>query len=99
MWSTRAGSAARAQLAFGWWLSLLVSASSAHAVLQPTPGGLTIPELDAGVVSCTDKNVERCIDGSEGDPGLIDVQVDALVAPEVFQPTCSLTFKPITKGG
>jgi MYXO-CTERM domain-containing protein len=99
MWSTRTGSAGRARLVFGCLLSLLANTAPAHAVLQPTPGGFTIPKLDAGVTTCSDKNVERCIDGSEGDAALIDAQADALVAPEVFLPTCSLTFKPITKGG
>src|SRR5687767_12894896 len=99
MWSTLTGSAGRARLAFGCLLSVLASAAPAHAVLQPTPGGFTIPELQAGVTTCSDKNVEVCLDGSEGDAALINAQADALVAPEVFQPTCSLTFKPITKGG
>jgi MYXO-CTERM domain-containing protein len=78
---------------------VLASAAPAQAVLQPTPGGSTIPKLDAGVTTCSDKNVEVCLDVSEGDAALINAQADALVAPEVFQPTCSLTFKPITKGG
>jgi len=77
----------------------LLNGASAHAVLQPTPGGITIPVLKASVLDCTDNNVEMCLDQSEGDPALINVQADALVAPEVFQPTCTLTFKPIVKGG
>jgi hypothetical protein len=99
MWSTLTGSTGRVRLAFGCFLSLLASAGAAHAVLQPTPGGFTIPQLNATVAICSDRNVEVCLDGSEGDVALIDAQADALVAPEVFQPTCSLTFKPITKGG
>jgi MYXO-CTERM domain-containing protein len=79
--------------------SMLSLAAPAHAVLQPTPGGVAIPVLNAGVTDCSDNNVERCLDASEMDPALIAAQADALVAPEVFQPTCALTFKPIVKGG
>lgn len=79
--------------------SALLATTPAEAVLQPTPGGFTIPTLDAGQTNCADKNVEVCIDQSEGNTTLINVQNDALVAPEVFIPTCTLTFKPIAKGG
>src|SRR5690349_347133 len=78
-------------------LSLAPAASA--LVLQPTPGGVQIPIIDAGVASCTDKNVEFCLDQQEGDPALIDAKADALVAPETFQPTCQLTFTPLVKGG
>jgi MYXO-CTERM domain-containing protein len=99
MWFNSSGWAGRARLAIGCSFALVASATSAHAVLQPTPGGFTIPKLKADVADCSDRNVENCLDGSEGDAALIDAQADALVSPEVFQPTCSLTFKPITKGG
>jgi MYXO-CTERM domain-containing protein len=91
----------RAFLGFFGFLSASLSLSSAASavVLQPTPGGMPVPVINAGVTSCTDKNVEICIDQSEGDPALIDAQADALVAPETFQPTCQLTFTPIVKGG
>jgi hypothetical protein len=72
-------------------------ARSVDAVQQPN--GVTIPALNYGVISCTDKNVERCLDASEGDAALIDAQGDALIAPEVFLPTCALVFKPVVKGG
>lgn len=80
-------------------LAVALTAPSAGAITQPTPGTLTIPTLNGNVTTCSDGNVEVCIDLSEGDAALIDVQADALVAPEVFLPTCTLTFKPITKGG
>jgi len=86
-------------LVTGFLFAALSCAASAHAILQPTPGGIPIPTLKASVLDCSDNNVEHCIDQSEGDVALIDVQKDALVAPEVFQPTCTLTFKPIVKGG
>lgn len=86
---------------FGCALSVLwlLCAQPARAVLQPTPGGDPIPVLNDTVTDCSDRNVEICLDESEGDAALLDAQADALVAPEVFQPTCALTFKPITKGG
>ncbi|HEV8246168.1 MAG TPA: DUF4114 domain-containing protein, partial [Polyangiaceae bacterium] len=74
-------------------------ARDALAVLQPTPGGTPIPKIDTGVSSCSDKNVQRCLDIGEGTPNLIDALADALVAPETFAPTCALTFTPIVKGG
>jgi hypothetical protein len=80
-------------------LALFVIARDAGAVLQPTPGGFTIPLLDANVTTCKDKNVQRCLDVGEGQANLIQAQADALVAPETFEPTCALTFIPIVKGG
>ncbi|HEV8245522.1 MAG TPA: DUF4114 domain-containing protein [Polyangiaceae bacterium] len=71
--------------------------SNAYAVQQPN--GVTIPVLLGTVTTCANHNFEVCLDQSEGDPTLIDAQADALVAPETFKPTCTLTFTPITKGG
>ena len=71
--------------------------SGANAVTQPS--GVTIPVLAAGVTTCADKNVQMCLDESEGAAGVIGAQADALIAPEAFQPTCRLTFQPIVKGG
>src|SRR4051812_50050843 len=85
--------------AFSLSLALLLQAGSAHAVLQPTPGGIAVPVLNASVTDCSARNIAKCLDQSEGAPGLIKAQADALVAPEVFEPTCTLTFKPIVKGG
>lgn len=100
MWSaSRTRAASRIRLALGLLLAMFFGSASASAVLQPTPGGFVIPKLDTAVTTCSDSNVEVCIDGSEGDPALIDAQADALISPEVFQPTCALTFKPVTKGG
>lgn len=100
MWSaSRTGAPARAPLSLGLALFALFCAPPALAVLQPTPGGIAIPVLKASVTDCSDNNVEVCLDQSEGDPAAISAQGDALIAPEVFQPTCTLTFKPITKGG
>jgi len=79
--------------------ALSLSSAASALVLQPTPGGVPVPTLQANVTTCTDKNVEVCLDQAEGDPTLIDAQADALVAPETFQPTCQLTFTPIVKGG
>jgi MYXO-CTERM domain-containing protein len=73
--------------------------SVASAVTQPSTGGTTIPVVNAGVATCTDKNVEICLDQAEGTPTNIDAVKDALIAPETFQPTCQLTFTPIVKGG
>jgi MYXO-CTERM domain-containing protein len=69
------------------------------AVTQPSTGGPTVPVLDAGVTSCSDKNIQACLNLVEGNATNIEAQQDALIAPEVFTPTCRLTFKPIAKGG
>jgi hypothetical protein len=82
---------------FGLALALATTNQSALAVQQP--GGKIIPVLDDTVTTCTDKNVQICIDDSEGTPGLIDAVADALIQPETFKPTCLLTFKPLVKGG
>ncbi len=79
--------------------AVALSPAASAVILQPTPGGVQIPIINTGVTTCTDKNVEVCIDQSEGNPALIDAKADALVAPETFQPTCQLTFTPIVKGG
>jgi MYXO-CTERM domain-containing protein len=99
--------ASRAMSFLGLVLAALVVTAPAAAVLQPTPGGFTIPNLNTAATRCSDPteategagNAEICLDDSEGDPALIDAEKDALIAPEVFQPTCALTFKPIAKGG
>jgi MYXO-CTERM domain-containing protein len=99
MWSASRTGASSLRLALGCLLAVLLSAASAAAVLQPTPGGKEIPVLRPNIVGCVDGDVHNCIDLSEGAPGLIDVHADALIAPETFQPTCTLTFTPIVKGG
>src|ERR1700759_2055694 len=84
-----------------WGVAAAISltAPQAGAVLQPTPGGVTVPIINTGVTTCSNNNVEICLDQAEGDPNDIDAQKDALIAPETFQPTCQLTFTPIVKGG
>src|SRR5688572_3444430 len=99
MWSASRESSKHFVLAVAAAFSALLATAPAQAVLQPTPGGFTIPTLDVNQQNCADKNIEVCIDQSEGSPTLINAQADALVAPEVFLPTCRLTFKPIAKGG
>jgi hypothetical protein len=60
---------------------------------------VTIPLLNTAVPDCHDKNVQLCLDLAEGATGSVDAQVDALIAPETFQPACALTFTPVVKGG
>jgi len=84
-----------AALALG--LANLLASRSASAVTQPS--GVVVPVLDPTVLTCADRNVQMCLNESEGGPGIIDAHTDALIAPETFQPTCNLTFKPIVKGG
>jgi len=80
-------------------LVALFFSAGAHAITQPSGGSLVVPIIDIGKLTCEDKNIERCIDASELDATLIAAVPDALVAPEVFQPSCNLTFKPLVKGG
>lgn len=78
-------------------LELMRAPASALAVTQP--GGTVVPVLSNAVTTCADRNVQMCLNESEGGAGLLDAQADALIAPETFQPTCRLTFTPIVKGG
>jgi hypothetical protein len=88
-------------LAFG------LASSEAAAITQPTPCDSTkctvIPVLTLSNTCAQRKNVQACINDNEerasGAPGTIDAVADALIKPEAFQPTCSLTFTPIAKGG
>jgi hypothetical protein len=80
-------------------LSVSVARLGTAEVRQPTPGGIAVPVLNASVTTCSDKNVEVCLDQSEGDASLLNAQSDARISPETFRPGCVLTFKPLTKGG
>lgn len=72
-----------------------LSSSVAHALQQPN--GTTIPVLDGSVTTCSDKNVQMCLNQEEGGP-TINAQAAAAVLPETFNPTCGLTFKVIARG-
>jgi MYXO-CTERM domain-containing protein len=57
-----------------------------------------LPIIDDDVTSCSDNNVQRCLDDEEGKRGLIDAQADGKVSPETFDPRCNLTFHLIARG-
>lgn len=84
-------------VSLGLALATPLAPGTSGAVTQP--GNVTVPVLDDSVTTCEDKNVQRCLDESEEGTGRVDAQADARTAPETFQPTCRLTFKPIVKGG
>jgi MYXO-CTERM domain-containing protein len=69
----------------------------AQALNQP---GSTapLPIIDDNVQTCSDNNVQRCLDDEEGEPNLIDAQADGKVSPETFDPRCNLTFHLIARG-
>jgi MYXO-CTERM domain-containing protein len=74
-----------------------LATSASAVVLQPTPGGIPVPKTSG--TKCENGAVGVCLDDHEGNPDYIDAVQDALVAPEVFEPTCTLTFKPVVTFG
>ncbi len=75
--------------------ALLGASSTAHALSQPD--NTVIPVIDGNVTSCSDKNVQVCLDQEEGGQ-TINALASAAVTPETFNPTCGLTFKVIARG-
>ncbi|MEZ4225103.1 MAG: DUF4114 domain-containing protein [Polyangiaceae bacterium] len=75
--------------------ALGLSAPAAHALQQP--GGATIPSIDSSVTSCSDRNVQVCLDTEEGG-STINTLTAAAVTPETFNPACGLTFKVLARG-
>jgi MYXO-CTERM domain-containing protein len=82
-------------IALGAALTILGAEGTAGAVSQP--GGPVIPVISSS--TCTNHGVGPCIDDYEGDAANIDAVPDALINPETFKPTCTLTFTPIIKFG
>ncbi|HVJ17060.1 MAG TPA: DUF4114 domain-containing protein [Polyangiaceae bacterium] len=76
--------------------ALLASSPSAWALTQP---GSTepIPVISETVDTCSDNNVQACLDDEEGAP-TIDAQEDGDVTPETFDPRCNLTFNILNRG-
>lgn len=83
----------RTGLLFG--LSSFLLATGAAALQQPN--GTTIPVIDGNVTTCSDKNVQVCLNAEEGGP-TINALSAAAVTPETYKPICSLTFKVIARG-
>lgn len=81
----------------GVLVAMLGWVAPAKALNQP---GSTapLPYIDNDVTFCSNNNVQRCLDDEEGQPGLIDAQVDGKVSPEVFDPRCNLTFHLVARG-
>jgi hypothetical protein len=73
----------------------LLFAPPALAVQQPD--GTTVPVI-YGSTTCSDRNVQICLDGSEGQQGAIAAIADADVIPDTFSPFCDLTFTVLARG-
>jgi MYXO-CTERM domain-containing protein len=78
-------------------LGFVVFGLSARAHALQQPDGTTIPVVAAGVTTCSDKNVQVCLDTEEGGP-TINALTAAAVTPETYTPLCALTFKVIARG-
>ncbi len=89
---TRLGTLARASLALS---ALGLTSTTASALSQPD--NTVIPVISAGVTTCSDKNVQACLDQEEGGP-LINALTAAAITPETYTPICGLTFKVIARG-
>lgn len=75
--------------------AVLAAAPAAQALQQPN--GTTIPIVSGGVTTCSDKNVQVCLDAEEGG-ATINALTAAAVTPETYKPICGLTFKVIARG-
>lgn len=75
--------------------AVLSLSSLASALSQPD--NTVIPVINGGVTTCSDKNVQVCLDQEEGG-NTINALSSAAVTPETFNPTCGLTFKVIARG-
>ncbi|MBI3203063.1 MAG: DUF4114 domain-containing protein [Myxococcales bacterium] len=81
----------------GLTFGLFVLAAAPGALALQQPNGITIPVLNAGVTTCSDKNVQVCLNAEEGG-ATINALTAAAVTPETYTPICSLTFKVIARG-
>ncbi len=82
-----------------WGVASLVLSYAGVASAQLTqPGGAPIPSINSGVTTCSDKNLQVCIDAAEGVAGTVDAINDAQVTPERFNPFCNLTFLVAARG-
>ena len=77
-------------------LPLLLSLSLPAQALQQS-GGATIPILDSSVTTCSDKNVQVCLNAEEGG-NTINALSAAATTPETFNPSCGLTFRVLARG-
>jgi len=81
---------------FGLWvLAAWVAAPSAWALQQPN--GTPIPVINPAVTTCSDNNVQVCLDAEEGG-ATINALAAAAVTPETYKPLCGLTFKVLARG-
>lgn len=81
----------------GLTFGLFVLAAAPGALALQQPNGITIPVLDGSVTTCSDKNVQVCLNAEEGG-ATINALTAAAVTPETYTPICSLTFKVIARG-
>lgn len=81
----------------GLTVGLFTLALSPRALALQQPNAVTIPVLDGSVTTCSDKNVQVCLNAEEGG-ATINALTAAAVTPETYTPICSLTFKVIARG-
>jgi hypothetical protein len=70
----------------------------ARALALEQPDGTTIPVIDPSVTTCSDLNVQVCLDDEEG-AATIDAVAAAAVTPETYVAGCALTFSVVARGG
>lgn len=78
-------------------LFTLLGTLAAPASALTQANGVVIPVIDNGVTTCSDKNVQVCLNQEEGSQ-TIDALNAAAVTPETYTPICGLTFKVIARG-
>ena len=87
----------RGRRASGVLFGLLIVAWAASAAALQQPDNTVIPVINPGVTTCSDKNVQVCLDAEEGGV-TINALTAAAVTPETYTPICGLTFKVIARG-
>jgi hypothetical protein len=70
---------------------------TARASALQQSNGTTIPVINPGVTTCSDNNIQVCLDQEEGGP-TINALASAATTPETYKPICGLTFKVIARG-
>src|SRR5262245_27043434 len=83
-------------------VSLFASLAAWGSVTQVD--GTLVPVIDATVTTCSDKNIQICLNNEEGfsppNPQAIDARRDAQILPEIFLPDTSklVRIKDISEG-
>lgn len=86
----------RARVRPGLLLLACLAVNSSALALQQADG-TTIPVVNPAVTTCSDNNIQVCLNAEEGG-GTINALSAAATTPETYKPLCGLTFKVLARG-